>query len=63
MANINKLFNGRKDAIKFVDGQGSMVLEATIKAVKKELETESLKVKTKQTISLLETSWRNYKQN
>ena len=40
-----------------------MVLEATIKAVKKELETESLKVKIKQTISLLETSWRNYKQN
>ena len=28
MANINKLFNGRNDAIKFVDDYGSMILEA-----------------------------------
>ena len=32
MANINELFNGRNDAIKFVDDYGSMILEAKIKA-------------------------------
>ena len=31
MANINELFNGRNDAIKFVDDYGSMILEAKIK--------------------------------
>ena len=33
MANINKLFNRRNDAIKFVDDYGSMILQAKRKAV------------------------------
>ena len=32
LANINKLFNGRNDAINFVDDYGSMILEAKRKA-------------------------------
>ena len=47
MANINKLFNGRSDAIKFVDGPGSMILEAKGKAAEEEPKSEPTKVKTK----------------
>ena len=34
--NINKLFNRRNDAIKFVDDYGSMILEAKRKAAEEE---------------------------
>ena len=47
MANINKLFNGRNDAIKFVDDYGSMILEGKRKATGEEPETEPSKAKTK----------------
>ena len=47
MANINKLFNGRNDAIKFVDDYGSMILEGKRKATGEEPEAESSKAKTK----------------
>ena len=40
MVNINKLFNGRNDAIKFVDNYCSMVLEAKGKAAGEEPATE-----------------------
>ena len=36
LANINKLFNGRDDAINFVDDYGSMILEAKRKAPEQE---------------------------
>ena len=32
LANINRLFNGRNDAIKFIEDYASMILEAKIKA-------------------------------
>ena len=38
--NINKLFNGRRDAAKFVDDYGSLILEAKRKAAEEEPETE-----------------------
>ena len=47
MANINKLFNPRNDAIKFLDGYGSMILEAKRKAVEEEPKPEPTKAKTK----------------
>ena len=40
MININKLFNRRNDAIKFVDNYCSMVLEAKGKAAGEEPATE-----------------------
>ena len=49
-ADINKLFNRRNDAIKFVDHYGSMILEGKRKAAEEhepEPEPEPLKVKTK----------------
>ena len=36
LPNINILFNGRNDAIKFVKDYGSMILEAKRKAIKGE---------------------------
>ena len=47
MANINKLFNGRNDAIKFVDDYGPMILEAKRKAAEEEPKPEPTKAKTK----------------
>ena len=47
MANINKLFNGRNDAIKFADNCGSMSLEAERKAAEEESEPEPSNAKTK----------------
>ena len=44
LANINKLFNGKNDAIKFVDYYVSMILEAKRKAAEEE---PKLKAKTK----------------
>ena len=49
MANINKLFNGRSDAIKFVNDYSSMILEAKRKTAETETEpeVEPSKAKTK----------------
>ena len=47
LANINKLFNGRNDAIKFADDYGSMILAAKRKVAEEESEPEPSKVKTK----------------
>ena len=47
MANINKLFNGRNNAIKFVDDYDSIILEAKRKAAE---EPEPSKAKIKQKI-------------
>ena len=66
LANIDKLFNGRNDAIKFLDDYGSMILEAKRKAAgeepetepevarKPEVATELTKAKTKRKISSLQ---------
>ena len=47
MSNINKFFNGRNSAIKFVDDYDSMILEAKRKAGEEEPELEPSKPKTK----------------
>ena len=47
MANINKLFNGRNDAIKFVNDYGSMILETKRKPAEEEPRPEPSKAKTK----------------
>ena len=54
MGNINKFFNGRNDAIKFVDDYGSMTLEAKRKAAEGRPEPQPSKVKTKVKSSPLE---------
>ena len=54
MANSNKLFNGRNDATKFVDGYGSMILEAKRKAAEKESKPEPTKANTKRKKSKFE---------
>ena len=54
MANINRLFIGRNDAIKFVDDYGLMILEAISKAVEEEPKPEPTKSKTKHKKSPLE---------
>ena len=54
MANINKLFNGRNDAIKFVDNYSSMILEVKRKVTQKEPESKPSKAKTKPKKSPLE---------
>ena len=41
------LFNGRNDAIEFVDDYDSMILEAKRKAVEEETEPKPSKAKTK----------------
>ena len=46
-ANINKLFNGKNDTIKFVDDYVSMILEAKRKATREEPSTEPWKANTK----------------
>ena len=45
--NINKLFNGRSDAIRFVDEYGSIILEVKIKAAEEEPKAEITKTKNK----------------
>ena len=45
--NIIMLFNGRNDAIEFVDDYDSMILEAKRKAVEEETEPKPSKAKTK----------------
>ena len=47
LADINKLFKERNDAIKFVDDYGSMVLEAKRNTTEKEPKPETSKAKTK----------------
>ena len=49
MTNTNKLFNGRNDAIKFVDNYGSTILEAKRKATEEQLNQnqQMQKLKTK----------------
>ena len=47
MANINELFDGRNDAVKFVDDYGSMILKAKRKAAEEELKPEPTKAKTR----------------
>ena len=45
LANINKFFNGKNDAIKFVDNYGSIILAAKRKVAGEEPETKPSKVK------------------
>ena len=47
LANINKIFNERSNAIKFVDDYGSMRFEAKRKKTEEEPKTEPIKAKTK----------------
>ena len=47
LANINKLFNGRNDVIKFVDDYGLMILEAERKVAEEKPEPEPSEAKTK----------------
>ena len=47
MSNINKIFNGRKGAIKFLDDYGSMILEVKRKAAEEKPKPEPTKAKTK----------------
>ena len=51
MANINKLFNGRNDAVKFVDGCGSMIYEAKRKSAEEEPKPEPRNAQTKRKTS------------
>ena len=54
LTNINKLFKGGNDAIKFVDDYGSMILEAKKKSAEEEPEPGPSKAKTKRKKSPLE---------
>ena len=54
LANINKLFNGRNDATKFVGDSASMIPEAKRKEAEEEPEPEPSKTKTKSRKSPLE---------
>ena len=54
MANINKPFNGRNDAIKFVDDCCSIIFEAKRKAAEDEPKPKPSKAKTKHKKSPLE---------
>ena len=47
LANINKLFNGKNDPIKFVDDYSSIFPEAKRKVAEEERGSESSKAKTK----------------
>ena len=46
LANINRLFNGRNHAIKFIEGYGSMILEAKKEAAEEPTKGEGLKILT-----------------
>ena len=52
--NINKLFHGRNDAIKFVDDYSSMIPEAKRKTAEEEPKPEPTKAKTKRKKSQFE---------
>ena len=54
LVNINKLFNGRNDPIKIVDGYASIILEAKRKTAEEEPEPVPSKAKTKRKNSPLE---------
>ena len=54
LANINKLFNRRNNAIKFVDNYASRILQAKRKAVEEKPEPEPSKAKNKRKKLLLE---------
>ena len=43
LANIDRIFNGRNDAIKFIEDHGSMILEAKKKLQKKQQKEQHLK--------------------
>ena len=43
LANINRLFNGRNDAFKFIEGYGSMILEAKKQLQKSQEQEQDLK--------------------
>ena len=47
MTNINKLFNWRINAIKFLDDYGSLILKAKKKAAEEEPKTKPTKAKTR----------------
>ena len=46
LANIKRIFNGRKDTIKFVEDYGSMILEAKKKAAEQSTKGTGLKILT-----------------
>ena len=54
LANINKLLNGRNDAIRFLDDFGSMILEAKRKVAEEKAERNKISIR---------ISWRIYRQN
>ena len=43
LANINRLFNGKNDAIKFIEDYGSMILEAKKKLQKNQKQEQDVK--------------------
>ena len=45
LANLNVLFNGRNDAINFIEGYGSMILEAKRKAAEEPTEQDGTGLK------------------
>ena len=52
LANINKLLNGRNDAIRFLDDFGSMILEAKRKVSEEKSERNKISIR---------ISWRIYR--
>ena len=62
MSHFNKVFNGKNDAVKFVDGYGSMILEGKIKTAE-EQEPKLLKAKNKHQKFSIRIAWRIYKLN
>ena len=56
LANINILFNGRKDAINFIEGYGSMILETRKKAAEEQEGTEIKILSLKQMFQRLPTA-------
>ena len=57
MANINRLFNGRNDAIKFIEYYGSVILEAKKEAADEPTTGTGLKILTsKQSFQRLPTA-------
>ena len=46
LANISMLFNGKNDAIKFIEDYGSMILEVKRKAVEEPTTGTGLKIST-----------------
>ena len=54
LANINKLLNGRNDAIRFLDDFGSVILEAKRKVAEEKTERYKISIR---------ISWRIYRWN